>query len=135
MLQWTQTHGSPFDFHYRANCNDDEKVHHCPQYDTHSQPASQPGCCMYPVKVRKTYKVFCHSGGFEGWLNIVLMYFYKFNSVITINIVIDRLNWVKRLYSTVEHGHKITKKFLSEHKVITQEQFLCIISWFFMHLK
>ena len=34
------------------------------------QPASQHDCCMYPVKVRKTYKVFCHSGGFEGWVII-----------------------------------------------------------------
>jgi len=61
---------------------------------THSQRASQPAsqptcqpawlCCMYPVKVRKTYKVFSHSGGFERWLNIVsdffLMYFNTFNS-------------------------------------------------------
>ena len=36
----------------------------------------------------------------------------------------------------MEDGHKITKKCLGEHKVITPEQqFLCIISWFFYEIK
>ena len=40
------------------------------------------------------------------------------------------------LVSTVEHGQLITKKYLSEHKVITAEQqFLGLILWFFMYLK
>ena len=39
-------------------------------------------------------------------------------------------------YSSVEHGQLITKKYLSEHKVITAEQqFLGLILWFFMCLK
>ena len=33
----------------------------------------------------------------------------------------------------MEHGPKITKNFLGEHKVITPEQqFLCIILWFYV---
>jgi hypothetical protein len=68
---------------------------------THSQRASQPasllGCCIYPVKVRKTYKVFSHSGGFERWLNIVSDFFDVLQHIQFMNIVIEKLNWEKRL--------------------------------------
>ena len=108
MVQWTQTHGSPFDFHYRANCNDDEKVHHCPQYDTHtanepasqpaSQPASLPGCAVcIQLRSEKLIRYSHIQEVLKDGSALLQIFFDVLLHIQFMNIVIEKLNWVKRL--------------------------------------
>ena len=67
---------------------------------TANQPASLAAVCIQLRSEKRIRYSVIQEVLKDGstLFHIVLMCFYKFNSVITINIVIDRLNWVKRLY-------------------------------------